>query len=81
VARRMHGILMISCLRCLLLWTVIATMILVMLSIVSQWRAISRAVSDELVVAPVGLGDVADALVFAVAAVVAVAVLAAVRSL
>jgi hypothetical protein len=52
-----------------------------MLSIVSQWRAISRAVSDELVVAPVGLGDVADALVFAVAAVVAVAVLAAVRSL
>jgi hypothetical protein len=36
---------------------------------------------DELVVAPVGLENVADALVFDVAAVVAVAVLAAVRSL
>jgi hypothetical protein len=53
-----------------------------MLSIVSQWRAISRVVSDELVGAPVGLGDCVDALVFVVAAaVVAVAVLAAVRSL
>lgn len=77
----MHGILMISCLRYLLLWMVIATRIVVMLSIVSQWRAISKAVSDVLGAAPVGLGDVVDALVFVVAAVVAVAVLAAVRSL